>query len=427
MKNAKLKGFLPILIFALCVFIFLFCRFGLNVLKKQIQPGDFLTAYTTWEVFLQGGNIYNYPSQEGVVFKYAPFFAIFFSPLALLTLQHAFAVWYFINTFFFTVGLALFYFLKHRKIKAAHFIVFSLLGVIFIFRSLMPEIKIGNTNLLVLGLFFLFLFFYLRNNIALSAFIFAFLAYIKMGPLIILLYFIRKRQFRFILWFGFFTLILVILPPFLLNFSWQRAFLVFKDWHHNLLMPLPQDITQLQSLKFMLTRYLSNTDWLDVNFLSLPDNLVLLVYRITSAALILGALFYKTPLRQNAGNGNLSRELALIDINMLFILSVILSPACSYQNFVYLLAPLLVLFLIGWGYRKDYPKFFWFSLAVMIGLNIFTRNAVWKLIGVTSVKGRFPFLAYTVWPIISLALYLLLYSLRSRVIKAKADLTAPGA
>jgi len=419
MKNTEHKGLFSIILFGLFVFILLFLRFGLPILRKEIYPVDFSIYYASWKAFLLNGNMYNSPIAEGVVLKYAPFFAIIFSPLALLTFQSAFAVWSLINSLLFVISLSAFYFIKFKGVNTAHFIALAILGLIFIYRSLMPEMKIGNVNLIVLGLFFLFLFFYLKEKIVLSALIFTTLAYIKMGPLIILLYFLRKRRLGFMLWFILFTLILVIIPPFLITLSFKQAFLIFKDWYNNLIAPLPQDIIHLQSLKFMLSRYLTNSDIYKINFLSLSNNIFSIIYKTSCIALILGALFYKSIPKKNMVNNNTSKELALIDINMLFILSVILSPACSYQNFIYLLAPLLVLFLIGWGHRERYPRFFWFSLAIMMLLGTFTLNSVWKMIGIDNVQGYFTFLVFTIWPIISLSLYFLLYSLRSRILKVK--------
>ena len=147
----------------------------------------------------------------------------------------------------------------------------------------------------------------------------------------------------------------------------------------------------------------------------MSDSVVSLIYKALSIVLILGALFHRGWAKRIEGNAQ--NELALIDINMLFILSVILSPACSYQNYIYLIAPLLVLFLIGWGYKEYHPKFFWFSLVIMLVLNSFTRNSLWRKIGIADVNGGLPFLVFTVWPIISLVLYFLLYFLRSRILR----------
>lgn len=414
MAHHKPKGLIGISLFCLSLFIFLFLRFGLDFVKKEIRPMDFSIFYAAWQAVLSGLNMYNSPTGEGVVFKYAPYFGIIFSPLALLPYEIAAVAWNVINSAVFVIGLGFFYLIGFKKAKLIHFIVLTFLGVLFIFRSLSPEMHLGNSNLLVLGLFFLFLYFYIKKKFVISALFFTLMAYIKLFPLIILLYFLKKRQFKIILWFGIFSLIFVILLPVLLTLSFNQPFIILKSWLINLLTPLPQNIIHLQSLKYLLLRYLTASDIYKINFLSISVGIASIIYYAISAVLVLGALFYKGWLKRN--DEGLERELALIDINTLFLLSIILSPACSYQNYVYLLAPFLVLFMVGWDNLVNHAKFFWFSFIFVMLLNNLTRNTMWKKLGITT-QGGFPFLVFEVLPIISLILYLFLLSLRLLLIK----------
>lgn len=414
MDNSKPKNLIGISLFCLCLFIFLFLRFGLDFVKKEIRPMDFSIFYAAWQAVLSGQNMYTCPTGEGVVFKYAPYFGIIFSPLALLPYEISAVAWNVINSAVFVIGLGFFYLIGFKKTGLIHFIVFTFLGVLFIFRSLSPEMHLGNTNLLVLGLFFLFLYFYIKRKYIISSLFFTLMAYIKLFPLIILLYFLKKRKFRIILWFGIFSLIFVILLPALLTLSFNQTLLIFKSWYQNLITPLPQNIIHLQSLKYLLLRYLTASDAYKINFFSFSVGFVSIIYYAISAILVLAVLFYKGWFKRN--EEGLEKELALIDINMLFILSIILSPACSYQNYVYLLAPILVLFMVGWDNLNHYPKFFWFSFIFVMLLNNLTRNAIWKKLGI-SAQGGFPFLVFEVLPVISLILYLFLLSLRTLLIK----------
>lgn len=417
MEKNERKAVAAMSIFGVSVFLFLLFRFGLDILRQEIVPIDFAVYYQAWKAVLAGKNMYGFPTASGMSLRYAPFFGIIFSPLALLPFTLAAFAWSLINSAVFAAGISVFYFSKFRRITPAGYIIFCLLGIIFVFRSLQPEMKVGNTNLLALGLFFLFLFFYLRGKIPLSALFFTLMAFIKIGPLLILLYFIKKRQFKFILWFGIFTLLLVALPPLLLSFSFKGAYFTFQEWHKNALAAPPHALIHSQSLKVLLERYLTNSDIYKINFLSLSARAASAIFNILSGALVLGALFYKGWARRDGGDWQ--KETALIEISMLIILSVILSPASTYIYYLYLLAPLLALFLIGWGARGYYPKFLWFAIVLMAGLNIFTRNSTWRSMGLDNVMGGFPGLVFMVLPIAAIALYWLLYFLRGRLLALK--------
>lgn len=416
MKTIKLFRNHTIFIFllGLSVFIFLFCRFGLDILRGETDAGDFGIYYPALKAVLQGNNMYGYATGEGSVFKYPPYFGIIFSPLALLPFAKAAFIWSVINSAFFAIGIVAFYFIKFRGINPLNYTIFFLLGFLFIFRALMPELKLGNTDLLVLGFFCLFLLFYFQGKTALSALFFTLASFIKLGPLIVLLYFLKRRQFKFILWFVLFTLLLLILLPLLVTFSFKEVFLMLGDWHKDIFTALPQNIIHLQSLKYLLLRYLTNTDIYKINILSLPSQAISIIFKTLSIVLVIGALCYNGWTKRNIGN--LEKEVSLIDINLLLILAMIFSPAATYLNYVYMIIPLLTLFLITWGQREHYLKFFWIALIVMMGANNFTRNATWKILGIKNVKEYLPNLVFMVWPILALMLYLLLYCLRSRLL-----------
>ncbi len=424
MKNDRFKAFLPLFIFGLSVFIFLVCRFGLDILRGEADAGDFGIYFPALKAVLEGNNMYAFPTGEGSVFKYPPYFGIIFSPLALLPFTKSAFIWSLINSISFAIGMVAFYFIKFRRINPVSYIVFFLAGLLFIFRPLMPEMKLGNTDLLVLGFFCLFLYFYLRGKTAFSALFFTLASYIKLGPLIILLYFIKKRQFKFILWFGLFSILLVILPPLMLTFSFESGLEILKGWHKNVFASLPQNIIHLQSLKQLLLRYLTDSDIYKINFLSLSGQTVAIIYKILCTLLVIGALFYKGCAKRN--NGKLDKEIFLSDINLLFILAIIFSPAATYLNYIYTIIPLLTIFLITWGYREYFLKFFWFALVITLGLNNFTRNAAWKMFGIENVKESLPNLVFMVWPIIALVLYLLLYYLRFRLLRLEKTETRKG-
>lgn len=415
MQKRDNKQIVPLAIFGVSVFIFLLCRFGSNILNGGVTPIDFSVYYSAWKAFLAGNNMYGFPAGEGMVFKYAPYFGIIFSPLGLLPYNLAAFGWAMINSAVFAVGLSAFYFIKFKKIGASHYIAFSLLGIIFIFRSLMPEMKVGNTNLMVLGLFLLFTFFYLRGRVILGALFFTLLAYIKLGPLLILLHFIKRRDLRFIFWFGIFSIILVVFLPFFAVLSFERGAAVFQEWQKSIFTPLPQSIIHLQSLKLLVLRYLTPSEIFNTNFLSLPRQAALFIYYLMSAALIICALFYKG--WADKGKYGAGKELALIDINLLLILSVILSPASSYLNYVFLFSPLLILFLIAWGNRERQAFFFRLSFLAMVFLSVFTRNSFLRKVGIFNLKGEPPYLLLMIWPVTGIILFVFLCFLRKCVLK----------
>lgn len=203
---------------------------------------DFRVYWETAWLVLHGHNPYYGIISSVFPFNYPPPALFLIWPLGLLTMTQAAPVWNISSTLAVIISIWLILKLITTKPKIW---LFFLLSFLFTIPFFPVKFNIGNGQINHFLLLFsvLGIFCYSKNHKNLAAFFIAFAASIKLAPLVFLLYFLIKKDWRqiirtLIFFVGFFA------APFIFfSWNWQRRYyeeIVFwsfttgaKDWYYN--------------------------------------------------------------------------------------------------------------------------------------------------------------------------------------------------
>src|SRR5581483_3485359 len=160
---------------------------------------DYNVFYMAWQSVLHtGGNPYAEQISPATPYLYPPLFAQLFSPLGLLSVQAAAGVWYAIGI----LALAASLLISERLVftDTKHKINFALIALSFvaIARFGLDNLRMGQINLLVVAVVLLALYLFEKNRIWPAAIVLATAISFKLTPALFLIYFLAKREWRFV-------------------------------------------------------------------------------------------------------------------------------------------------------------------------------------------------------------------------------------
>jgi hypothetical protein len=196
---------------------------------------DYNVFYAAWQSVLHtGGNPYAEQITPATPYLYPPLFAQLFSPLGLVSVRTAAAIWYLISVASLILSLVLSQKLARLRDRGKGISTALLLfSFVLIARFALDNLRMGQINLLIIGLTITALYLYEKNYLWPAAAILATAISFKITPGLFLVYFVIKGKWKFAFITG--ALVAVFnLTSF--GIMGREAPAVFKYWYNLIIL-----------------------------------------------------------------------------------------------------------------------------------------------------------------------------------------------
>lgn len=331
LNNKRLVIFLFIFFFG-----FMLVRYIQRVPKRNYC--DFRVYHHTAQNFLAGNEIYNRDSEAITTFRYSPFFAFVFSPLGLLPIKVAAAIFFLIN---FLATLALFWMIRkilvNEPLSDREGIMLYLLSFVFAFRLILLNWDTGQVVIVMAMLVIVSLYCLLQGkNLGAGALLSAAIL-VKYTPVIFIPYLILRKKYKAAVWTVVFLGVWLLLPALFVGI--QNNFSYLSSWIPSIVRDSLDNFSyydynnySIFSIVLRFIRGLGEMNIIDLSFR----------FSMWIAYIVLG-FFYSLALLPRRG-----KDTFKIDCALLFIFMAFFNPNAWLLNYVTLILPcfLLVHYLI---------------------------------------------------------------------------------
>jgi len=326
---------------------------------------DFRVYYHAAQVFLSKQDIYFRDLESVTPFKYSPFFAFIMSPIGLLPIKAAAALFFTIN---FIAAITLFILIKkiilktNLSAKEGFFLYFS--GILLTFRYILLNWDSGQVVIIICALVAGFLYLLSRDKDIPAAALLAASILIKYTSALFIPYLILRKKFKAAaMTFGFLA-IWLSLPALYVGIKTNIAYL--NSWIPSIINTSLDSgsyyNSKNQSIMSFFLRFASNSDY-HVNLIDFGFHHAMLI------AYVVSALLYFLILLPKKGKDS-SRE----DYALLFICMPLFNPNGWMLNFVSLIFPYL--FLSYYLIKVKLKDFFVLACVILsyIFVSLFSRT-----------------------------------------------------
>jgi hypothetical protein len=348
--------------------IFLITTLAFVGYKYATRLIDFHVYYYAGQSLLSGRtDLYAPDFARGILmdYRYPPLFLLLLIPIWTLPYITASYVWYILSV----IELALCCLVLHRIIKnhysdlsRANLRFIWLVSILITAKYIVLNLRYGNAHLLVTSLFLISLYLYLRFRYWSSALMMALAISIKITPILILPYFILKREWKLLILTGTLIILLNLIPSIFFGFKLNIELL--QTWYHHVIVN--QEFHEINgpvnlSLKGQLRRYLTNmpynerldkdTSYPDINIMALKKSLVDMIWKIAGTAIytlslcLIGWREYVNRKRREVSN--VDDPWKSFELGIMISLMVLIGPLSSFLYFIVLLWPLVHLSVIA--------------------------------------------------------------------------------
>lgn len=396
-KDKTLKAFLLV---GVIFFFFFYVLFPSSISKLVDKPntfldwfpmpikgGDFIATYVASKSLLGGYNIYLNNASFGKQYldqfaggpdsrySYTPLQAYLLAPLSFLPFEKSYSVWSWVSAFLILASIFLFSRMtKYSKTAFIFLTLFYSLSSFFWF-----QIERGQTDSLLLFFISLSLYLYFKKkHLAWAALFFSLAILLKVFLAVLVLFFILRKEFKFLAYTVFFSLVIILVTGF--NIWWYWLFTVIPKYA-NYYLGFEVD----HSLAYFFS-----------GFLDKPFPQIIKIAEIFSALL---AFLYLTIsyLSKNKSRNLLLLELAIISIiaeistpwsanyKLVTLLPLFIAPFLileieSIKNRVLLTLPLLASFvLLSPIYNEFYGRFLFSFVATLLPGQFVAHLPIYKL------------------------------------------------
>lgn len=206
-------------------FVLLF--FIAEMVNDRFWLNDFKVYFLSSKDFLAGESMYEHPYGLGSgYFKYSPFFAMLFSVFTVFYYKTAAVIFYWF------IGGAIFFFLPliGREVEEKPKRLMWILPFVFLFIAdhLVRELHLGNVNFILLALTFLVYKCYQLKKIWLGSTLFAIIIVLKPYFMLLGLFFLLNKEWKWIIQTGIMVLICLLLPSLFVGFN--ANFELLQGW-----------------------------------------------------------------------------------------------------------------------------------------------------------------------------------------------------
>ncbi len=256
---------------------------GLFVLKINRDMVDFGVNYAAGERLIHGETLYR-TSDEHYQFKYAPFCAMIYAPLAMLPPTAARIIWY-VLVLAATAGLLLstYRLLGPKDPRGAR--TATILAALVLAKFFLREVQLGQINAIITALLFIMVINLVRDEekrskgrSVLAGLLWGLATALKPYALIFLPYFLLKRRWN-ILWPALLVLGVSLFAP-SAYYGFNGNILVHEEWISSLSRSTPAllDSQDNVSLLAMLTKWTRDTGFAQLSYGIILLGLILTVY-----------------------------------------------------------------------------------------------------------------------------------------------------
>jgi hypothetical protein len=301
----------------------------------RLGMNDFDVVHRAATRVLHTENLYNFEDGH-YLYKYLPFFALLVAPIGLLPLSSAGFLW------LLGMCVSLFFIIKMAK----KMIIgdkpppgyFYLLSLLLASKFLVREIRLGQTDFLILLFIFLCLLFIQRGKEFVAGIFLALSVLIKPTALIFIPYFLYRKKFRSVASTILMSLVFLLLPSLVYGFSGNMNLLL--GWRRIMSVSSPPllAVDMNQSIFAFFYRLLTSAPY-EVNLLNLSYTAVNAIIYATIIGLFLFLLFLnrksgaiEKSFRMNLQDESFIHNKESTEYSLLFIFMALFSPLGWFQN-----------------------------------------------------------------------------------------------
>ncbi len=307
-----------------------------TTLRRGMNDFDVVHRAATRVLHLE--NLYNFEDGH-YLYKYSPFFAMLVSPIGLLPLSYAGVLWLLgmCVSLFFIMRMAKKMIMGDKPPPSYFYVLCLLLASKFLVR----EIRLGQTDFLILLFIFLCLLFIQRGKEFLAGAFLALSVLIKPTSLIFIAYLLYKRRFTVAASTILTSLIFLLLPSLVYGFSGNTDLL--SGWKTVMSVSSPPLLTVdlNQSIFAFFYRLLATSAPYEVNILSLPLPVVNVLVYGTIIGLFLFLLFLNK--RSEAVERSFLQNKESIEYSLVLIFMALFSPLGWVQNYSSAILAIMIL------------------------------------------------------------------------------------
>lgn len=358
----------------LVLFLIIFILTSFKLIFNDVTI-DFSMYYESVHSSLEGVHERGYMNKG---FTYMPFSYLILHVYGLLSLKAARLLHHIVEAG--SLMLACFMLLELALEKEEYIPYLMGATLLLSIRFILYNFNYGQMNVVILSSIVAGLYFFHKKKDMLAALFMVIAISFKLTPVIFILYFLLKKEFRLVLW----TIIMLALLNFILPlFFWgiKEAIGVYSAWYSSLftLGNIYAAKVTNYSLMSLLYRFFTDLSWgekyVPVNIAALPYGFVTAAYALCAAiSLFVFIILFGRPAKQlEADNpGKNLFTVMLPEYSAVVILMLLFSPISWQHHFVLLLLPnyYIVYFFLKHGIKKNMPVFVPAVLAfIMIDLS----------------------------------------------------------
>ncbi len=366
-KNNKFKILLCILIFSILAYFTWHRAIGSSRMKTNI-----ITYRLAAKRVLTGTNIYSYKEGDPEMgmysmYVYPPLFAILFVPFALMPFVVSVFSWFFLNFCFFFLSLYLV--LKKLKLLDHTLPSFFILAFLSNVGAYSSSLSNAQVNVVILFCLSLVYYFYLDNKKFLSGLLLALGVAIKLTPLLFVVYFLIKREFKILIYFSIGIFLFFFAIPSAV-FGWENNTNLLSQWFHG--VPLTMGLTafhEIHSSDQSLYVYLRR---LARVFPALPVNIA---WQVISSLVLAIISFFVFKSSKNNSPLVILKHFSLFACLMLFI-----SKASNHGHFCVWLFPQLFLLILLFSRYYNKKLLVFYASHIILALMYYTIHS-WRIYG----------------------------------------------
>lgn len=370
---------------------------------------DFDTYYYAAKDVLSG--VFIYSEHDGLSpYIYPPFFACLLTPLTLFGIEIASFIWYVLNLAFLFLSLYLCARLifKEKKINLAQKslpLLPTILFLIVTFAIFIDNISMLQANILLFSLVLSGIYFFSRKLDVLAGLFLGMAISIKVVPIVFLIYFIFKREFK--------TCVFIVLWALVFSFAVPSLCMGMGDavwalivWNKSMLLKSISGIPgsdmlivmfnpQNQSIAAFFSRWLIKNDFLILSFkrsaheyypflmtwsFSTKAEYAVFLSKVTTFFIAVLTFFY---CRKKIND----RESYLLnyEYSLMFLLSLMISPILKIQHMVFLIFPSFFVLSRISRLRENY-RFFYVSFVLFALFYLSQACKLFKILGFGTIS-----------------------------------------
>lgn len=414
-KLSGLKNIIDVrLIFLVILVLVMTFRFGTKMLEGY-DAWDFFPTHYAAQHILEKGNVIYRDIGMSAQYTRSPIFALILYPLGLLPRNVASFIWSLLST----AALASIFilceklFVKDNRKRNLFWIYVPGLTLAFLSRPLLSQYLLGQVDFIMLAFIMFSLFFKEKGRLILSALFLVLAISIKLTPLIFLLYFLLKKEFKLCAIIVSFMAAFMFIPAIFV--SWGQNLVLLSGWFHNLNLFYPHEATTpqdcwYQSLYFFYKRFVFS-DSFNLSLFKAPPIFAQYLNYLTFAAMMT-LLLIKS--KKSIKDNGLPAQ--LIDYNILIISMTIFSPLAADYGYINLAVP-IVFFLYFFKELRLYRSALFVVLAILFSVfNYFTGTKPFRMLGIETIRGQgycYLVLMTVVWQALILLLMLFLLKFKA--------------